>query len=216
MIDHPVNLSLETLDLNIWERAIKPLLTQLTESDKSNLSDSDLFAWLLQQHGRLKRGEIEKAEISVIVAIFMDQALELLSEGRYQLRELMKTLLILCSSPTVNSRQRPSALDEVQNHRWFIQTLLRDNPSITLILHDMIRFAWRGARTGAVHTLSIRHDHVYWERQLPEDCPWTVPQILAYDPFDKDDYLLHSKTLPPQRFFPDLPSSGSPHSAINR
>ena len=202
MTNHPVNLSLETLDLNIWERAIKPLITQLTESDESDLSDSDLFAWLLQQHGRLKRGEIDKAEISVIIAIFMDQALELLREGRYQFRELMKTLLILCSSPTVNARQRPSALDEVRNYRWFIQTLLRDNPSITLILRDMIRFAWRGARTGAVHTLSLRYGHINWERQLPEDCPWSAAQILAYDPFDKDDYLVHSKSLPPQRFFP--------------
>ena len=196
------NLSLETLDLQLWDRATKPLLKQLTQSDEGDLSNSDVFAWMLQQAGRLKRGEIEKAEISVIIAIFMDQALGFLREGRFQLREMMKTLLILCSSPTVNGRQRPSALDDLRNHRFMIQSLLRDNPSITLFLRDMIRFAWRGARTGAVHTLSLRYTNVNWERQIPSDCPWSVAQILAYDPFDKNDYLVHSKSIPPTRFAP--------------
>lgn len=196
------NLSLETLDLQLWDRATKPLLKQLTQSDEGDLSNSDVFAWMLQQAGRLKRGEIEKAEISVIIAIFIDQALGFLREGRFQLREMMKTLLILCSSPTVNGRQRPSALDDLRNHRFMIQSLLRDNPSITLFLRDMIRFAWRGARTGAVHTLSLRYTNVNWERQIPSDCPWSVAQILAYDPFDKNDYLVHSKSIPPTRFAP--------------
>ena len=203
MTDQPhSNLSLETLDLQLWERATKPLLKQLTQSDEDDLSNSDVFAWMLQQAGRLKRGEIEKAEISVIIAIFMDQALGLLREGRFQLREMMKILLILCSSPSVNGRQRPSMLDDLRNHRYMIQTLLRDNPSITLFLRDMIRFAWHGARTGAVHTLSLRYKNVNWERQIPSDCPWSVAQILAYDPFDKNDYLVHSKSIPPTRFAP--------------
>ena len=196
------NLSLETLALQLWERATKPLLKQLTQSDKDDLSNSDVFAWMLQQAGRLQRGEIEKAEINVIIAIFMDQALGVLREGRFQLRELMKTLLILCSSPTVNARQRPSLLDDLRNQRFIIQSLLRDNPSITMFLRDMIRFAWRGARTGAVHTLSLRYTNVDWERQIPSDCPWSVAQILAYDPFDKNDYLVHSKSIPPTRFAP--------------
>ena len=196
------NLSLETLDLQLWDRATKPLLKQLTQSDEDDLSNSDVFAWMLQQAGHLQRGEIEKAEISVIIAIFMDQALGFLREGRFQLREMMKTLLILCSSPTVNGRQRPSLLDDLRNHRFMIQSLLRDNPSITLFLRDMIRFAWRGARTGAVHTLSLRYTNVNWERQIPSDCSWSVAQILAYDPFDKNDYLVHSKSIPPTRFAP--------------
>ena len=203
MTDQPhSNLSLETLALQLWERATKPLLKQLTQSDEDDLSNSDVFAWMLQQAGRLQRGEIEKAEISVIIAIFMDQALDHLREGRFQLRELMKTLLILCSSPTVNGRQRPSLLDDLRNQRFIIQSLLRDNPSITMFLRDMIRFAWRGARTGAVHTLSLRYTNVDWERQIPSDCPWSVAQILAYDPFDKNDYLVHSKSIPPTRFAP--------------
>ena len=203
MTDQPhSNPSLEALDLRLWERATKPLLTQLTRSDKDDLSNSDVFAWMLQQAGRLQRGEIDKAEINVIIAIFMDQALGLLREGRFQLRETMKTLLILCSSPTVNGRQRPSALDDLRNRRFLIQSLLRDNPSITLFLHDMIRLAWRGARSGAVHTLSLRYSNVDWERQLPADCPWSAVQILAYDPFDTDDYLVHTKSLPSTRFAP--------------
>ena len=194
--------SLEALDLRLWERAIKPLLTQLTRSDKDDLANSDVFAWMLQQAGRLQRGEIDKAEISVIIAIFMDQALGLLREGRFQLRETMKTLLILCSSPTVNGRQRPGALVDLRNRRFLIQSLLHDNPSITLLLRDMIRFAWRGARTGAVHTLSLRYPNFDWERRIPTDCPWSAAQILAYDPFDANDYLVHSKSLPPTRFAP--------------
>ena len=198
----PANLSLETIDLNIWERAIKPRLKRLTESDEDNLGDNDVFAWLLQQAGRLQRGEIEKAEINVIVVLFMDQANEQLREGRFQLRELMKTLLILCSSPSVNSRQRPSSLDDVANHRYFIQKLLRDSPSIVEFLNDMIRFAWRGARTGAINTLSIRYPRVVWEHQIPEINPFSVAHILAYDPFNKEDYLVHAKMLPPSRFAP--------------
>ena len=196
------NLSLDTLELNIWERAVKPLIQQLTQSDEDDLSNSDVFAWMLQQAGRLQRGEIEKAEINVIIATFMDQALGLLREGRFHLREVMKTLLILCSSPTVNGRQRPSLLDDLRNQRFMIQSLLRDNPSITMFLRDMIRFAWRGARSGAVHTLSTRYTNVNWERQLPADCPWSVTEILSYDPFDKNDYLVHSKSIPPTRFAP--------------
>ncbi len=198
----PANLSLETIDLNIWERAIKPRLKRLTESDEENLGDNDVFAWLLQQAGRLQRGEIEKAEINVIITLFMDQANEQLREGRFQLRELMKTLLILCSSPSVSSRQRPNPLDEVANRRYFIQKLLRDSPSIIEFLNDMIRFAWRGARTGAINTLSIRYPRVVWEHQIPEINPFSVSHILAYDPFNKEDYLVHAKMLPPSRFAP--------------
>ena len=196
------NPTLEAIDLNIWERAIKPRLKKLTESDKDNLGDNDVFAWLLQQAGRLQRGEIEKAEISVIIVLFMDKATEHLREGRYHLREVMKNLLILCSSPSVNARQQPNPLEEVSNHRYFIQQLLRDSPSIIDFLDDMIRFAWRGARTGAINTLSIRYPRVVWEHQIPEDCPFDVAHILAYDPFNKEDYLVHSKTLPPHRFAP--------------
>ena len=196
------NLSLETLDHQLWERATKPLIQQLTQSDQEDLSNSDVFAWMLQQAGRLQRGEIDKAEINVIIAIFMDQALGLLREGRFHLREVMKTLLILCSSPAVNPRQRPSLLDDLRNQRFMIQSLLRDNPSITLFLRDMIRFAWQGARSGAVHTLSMRYANVNWERRLPADCPWSAAEILAYDPFDNNDYLVHSKSIPPTRFAP--------------
>ena len=196
------NPSLEALDHRLWNRATNPLLKQLTLSNKDDLSDHDLFAWLLQQAGRLDRGEIDKAEIKVIAVIFMDQANNLLREGRFLLREIMKILLVLCSSPTVNSRQRPSPLDELRNHRFTFQTLLRDNPSITMFIRDMIRFSWRGARTGAVHTLSVRYKNVLWERQLPDDCPWSVSAILAYDPFDKNDYLVHSKSIPTTRFAP--------------
>ena len=196
------HLSLDTLDLNLWERATKPLIQQLTQSDQEDLSNSDVFAWMLQQAGRLQRGEIDKAEINVIIATFMDQALGLLREGRFHLREVMKTLLILCSSPTVNPRQRPGLLDDLRNQRFMIQSLLRDNPSITMFLRDMIRFAWQGARSGAVHTLSMRYANVNWERQIPDDCPWSVTEILAYDPFDNNDYLVHSKSIPPTRFAP--------------
>ena len=198
----PANSALESLDLNIWERAIKPRLKQLTESDKENLGDNDVFAWLLQQAGRLKRGEIEKAEINVIIVLFMDQAYEQLREGRFQLRELMMTLLILCASPTVSSRQRPSYLDEIANRRYFIQKLLRDSPSIIEFLDDMIRFAWRGARTGAINTLSLRFPRIVWEHQIPENCPFEIAEALAYDPHNREDYLVHSKTLPPHRFAP--------------
>ena len=196
------NPSLEALDHRLWNRATNPLLKQLTLSNKDDLSDHDLFAWLLQQAGRLDRGEIDKAEIKVIAAIFMDQANNLLREGRFLLREIMKILLVLCSSPTVSSRQQPNQLDELCNHRFTFQTLLRDNPSITMFIRDMIRFAWRGARTGAVHTLSMRYKNVLWERQLPDYCPWSVSAILAYDPFDKNDYLVHSKSIPTTRFAP--------------
>ena len=198
----PANTALESLDLDIWKRAIKPRLKLLTQSEKENLGDNDVFAWLLQQAGYLHRGEIEKAELNVIAVLFMDQATEHLREGRFQLRELMKTLLILCSSSSVKSRQQPSLLDDVANQRYFVQKLLRDSPSMIDFLDDMIRFAWRGARTGAINTLSIRKPRIVWEHQIPESNPFTVGQILAYDPFDKQDYLVHTKTLPPQRFHP--------------
>ena len=157
---------------------------------------------MLQQAGRLKRGEIEKAEINVIIVLFMDQAYEQLREGRFQLRELMMTLLILCASPTVSSRQRPSYLDEIANRRYFIQKLLRDSPSLIDFLGDMHRFAWRGARTGAINTLSLRFPRVVWEHLIPENCPFEIAEVLAYDPFNKEDYLVHSRTLPPHRFAP--------------
>ena len=102
----PTTSARESINLNLWERAIAPRLKQLTQSEERNLSDNDVFAWLLQQAGFLKRGEIEKAEISVIIALFMDQADDYLREGRFQLRELMKTLLILCSAPSARARDR--------------------------------------------------------------------------------------------------------------
>ena len=198
----PANPALETSDLNIWERAIKPRLKLMTESDEDNLSDNDVFAWLLQQAGRLQRGEIEKAEINVMIALFMDQAHDQLRECRFQFRELMKTLLILCSCRSTSGRQRPTPLEEIANHRYFIQKLLRDSPSLVHFLDDIIRFAWRSARCGAINTPAIRIPRVVWEHQIPQENPFSVPQILSYDPFDKDDYLVHSKILPPQRFHP--------------
>ena len=203
MRDHTPNISaLDSINLNIWERAVKPRLKKLTASDEPNLSDNDLFAWLLQQAGRLQRGEFEKSEVNVIITLFNEQAQQQLREGRFQLRELMMTLVILCSSPRMSGRLKPEYLEEIANRRYFIQKLLRDSPSLIDFLDDMQRFAWHGARTGAINTLSIRFKKVVWEHQIPENCPFGITEVLAYDPYDRDDYLIHTKSLPMHRFHP--------------
>ena len=211
------NLSLAKLDDTLWRRATNPLLKQLTQSDKDNLSEHDLFAWLLQQAGRLERGEIERAELNTIIALFMDQANQLLRDGRHYCRYIMRLLLLLCAAPEADSRTRPTWRDQLYNNRFSMQTLLGENPSITMFVRDMIRYAWAGARSDAVLALAPRNHNGRAAPPLPQDCPWSVMEIFGFDPFDTNDVLIDGKAVPLRSYERHMkcPASaaGSPLSA---
>ena len=194
------DLSLDALNNKLWKRAAKPLFEQLMRSDKDDLSEHDVFAWLLQQAGHLKRGEIEKAEIATIIALFIDQANQTLREGRIYCRHIMRDLLVLCAAPDNPQKARPSLLDNLRSNRFLMQTLLGDSPSITLFVRDMIRYEWIGARNDAIFELSHSSTRFDAQKSFPEDNPWSVAEILGFDPFDKSDFLIDPKAVPRASF----------------
>ena len=214
------NLSLATLEDKLWKRATNPLLKQLAQSGKDNLSELDLFAWLLQQAGRLERGEIERAELNTIIALFMDQAHQLLRDGRHYCRYILRLLLLLCAAPEADSRTRPTWRDQLRSNRFLMQTLLGENPSITLFVRDMIHYAWSGARSDAVLALASRNRNGRPAPPLPQDCPWSAAEIFGFDPFDTNDVLIDGKAVPlcsyERHMKRTASAAGSPLSAIKQ
>lgn len=191
-----------------WHDQSEPLIEALTRSAKESLHHNDRFAWLLQQFGSLDRNEIDQVERTHLASELYEIATDQLNDLRSRIREVMKTLLLIWLAPAAEKTTLVEWRHQLADHREAIAVLLTNNPSLRPFLPAIIEIAWKTARGSAaraldncnfvhreIRSLVLRKQRTLrkWKHRLSAECPWTLIEILAYDP---NDYLLDARYLP--------------------
>ena|SRR6185312_14438443 len=139
--------------------------------------DEDFFAWTQEQSRLLRAGELSLVDAENV-------AEELESMGRNNRRELRSRLVVLLThflklqyQPHRRSR---SWIATISTQRNEIELILDDSPSLRPVLYETLADAYgRARREAATQTdLSIA--------TFPDDCPYTVDQVMAEDPPRRD------------------------------
>jgi Domain of unknown function DUF29 len=135
---------------------------------KSQLYDSDFFAWSQEQAQLLREGRLGAADI-------LNIAEEIDSMGRTEKRELVSRLTVLLLH-LLKWRYQPDkrgasweATIRVQRNR--IEDHLDDNPSLKPLLPRALSTAYRDARLEAAAETGLPI------ASFPLECPWAASEI---------------------------------------
>ena len=136
---------------------------------KSQLYETDFYAWILEQAEFLQQGKWEALDISNLVE-------EIESLGRQQKQELRNRLGILLGhllkwdyQPTHRSK---SWRVTIRGQRRDIKRLIDENPSLKPYLNQAISEAYQEGVDLVVKETPLD------DKDLPEHCPYTIEQIF--------------------------------------
>ena len=135
----------------------------------SSLYDQDFYAWAMEQAELLRAGKLSAADIEHI-------AEEIESMGRTEKRELVSRLAVLLMHllkwKFQPERRSKSWTATISIQRCDLADHLIDNPSLKAGLPDAIKGAYSRALLSAVAETDLP------QATFPEDCPWTIEQIM--------------------------------------
>ena len=136
--------------------------------------EKDVVAWAMEQAALLRAGNLSALDIEHI-------AEEIEDVGKSEKRELARRMAVLLSHLLKWQHQpgrRGSSLNRSFNEqRKAIASALRQTPSLKASLTDAEWLAgvWADAVTKAVDETGLD--------SFPEDCPWTMAQVLTEEFF---------------------------------
>ena len=145
-------------------------------SSDSDLYDTDFYRWTQEQAALLQARQFDALDIPNLVE-------EITSLGRSERRELgncltpllehlLKLALAAQHVPHVLQRAGRGWRTTCRTQRLHLARLLRQNPSLRLVVPEELADAYTIARLEAADALGIEEDAV------PLACPWTPQQIL--------------------------------------
>ena len=144
---------------------------------RSQLYDSDFYAWAHEQAALLREGKLSSADIDNI-------AEEIESMGRSEKRELVSRLTVLLLhllkwrfQPEFRSTSWRLSIEE---QRLKITSHLADNPSLKTMLPAAIVESYQLAVIGARRETGLSREN------FPTACPWRFEQMMDSD-FWPDD-----------------------------
>ncbi len=148
----------------------KNLSVSAPNSDLEGLThDKDFYKWTNEQVKFLKKKEFNKLDISHLIE-------ELESLGNSEKRALESHLIILFlhllkidHQPTMRCK---SWENSVENARFRINKLIKENPSLKRKLADFLPDAYFSARLEASSETGLDVE------EFPTECPWNIKDIL--------------------------------------
>lgn len=136
--------------------------------------EKDFYAWTQEQANLIRQGKFNEIDTLHIID-------EIESMGRSEKRALKSRLAVLLMhllkwqyQPTFRG---VSWTITIRNQRWEIAELLEDNPSLQHWVADTMLDAYKQARLNAQTETALRLD------VFPEECPWTVEQVVSNEFF---------------------------------
>ena len=136
--------------------------------------EKDFYAWTQEQANLIRQGKFNEIDTLHIID-------EIESMGRSEKRALKSRLAVLLMhllkwqyQPTFRG---VSWTITIRNQRWEIAELLEDNPSLQHWVADTMLDAYKQARLNALTETALRLD------VFPEECPWTVEQVISNEFF---------------------------------
>ena len=134
----------------------------------------DFYAWTQRQAALMRAGRLSELDRDNLAEEIESMGNEVLHAVRSYLRRAVEHLLYLQFSPASDPREHWA--DELHRFRREIADRLEDSPSLRRKLDDAFARAWKNARSDALRKLA--RDGV---RDLPDDCPYTLEQLLDLD-----------------------------------
>ena len=171
----------------------------------------DSFAWHLKQVGHLSRREFEQVDLPALIDELTRQANDRVFQCRSFLRDMLQFLILLSTAPAAGDDTRTHWKQELAYRRIQFQSVLQRNPSILRFLPAIKRYAWNSARQYAAMDLNSGNylpKHVRdivlqgekplgnWIERLTYSCPWSLPEIVGFDPNNQYDALTDAYSLP--------------------
>jgi Domain of unknown function DUF29 len=132
--------------------------------------EEDFYAWTVEQARLLRSGEFSSIDV-------VNTAEEIESLGRSDKRAIESRLTVLLShllkwqlQPAMRSSSWSGTIRE---QRRQIEKLLRESPSLRPFVPDVLAEAYSDAREDSVDETGLP------ETDFPQECPFTVEQVLS-------------------------------------
>jgi len=140
-----------------------------TRHDKAGLYDEDFYAWAMRTAGLLRQRRFTEIDIAHL-------AEELEDIGKRE-RRALESYLRNVTLHLLKWRYQPekcgaSWRQSIRNGRIEIQKLLRDSPSLSEEVSQMLADEYAAARADAVDETGLS------EETFPLDCPFSIEQVL--------------------------------------
>ena len=138
----------------------------------NTLYENDFSAWLDQQAGLLRRGDLAALDVENL-------AEEIESLGGSQRRELGSRISVLVMHllkwQMQPDERRNSWRNTINTQRREIERLLKQNPSLRLVLPEFIPNEYGDAKADAVEETGLVN------YPLPDLCPFSPEQVMDRD-----------------------------------
>jgi hypothetical protein len=131
--------------------------------------EEDFVAWLQDQAGRARRGEVEGLDLENIA----EELEGLARSDRREIRSRLTVLLTHLLKCLVQPRKRSSSwLETIAEQRDGITQLIEDSPSLRAYPGEFLERSYPAARRKAARQTRLP------EREFPERCPFDIEAVL--------------------------------------
>jgi hypothetical protein len=152
------------------------VLTRQSTSERTkrlgDLYERDYYAWTNTQIQALRERESSRLDWENLA----EEVEDLGKAERHRLESHLESLLMHLLKCTYQPQRRSrSWSNSMEEHRYRIHRVLRDNPGMKAQLPEILADAYNAARFVARRETGLKLS------ALPESCPWTVDEALRTD-----------------------------------
>ena len=141
--------------------------------------DRDFYHWLCHQQDLLRQRRFEEIDLANLIEEIEDLGSELLHAVQSWTTQILVHLT--CLTFALSSEPKRHWANEIRTFRGSLHARLESSPSLRNKLAQSYDKLWRRARRDA--SAKLRADGVL---SLPEQCPFTLEQVLDEDYFACD------------------------------
>ena len=171
----------------VWSQREHPT-EALGEAGPRGLYDEDFWAWTRQQAEALRHRDFAAVEWENLIKEVQDLGRSRERAWTSYCKNVLSQMLKI-----EHSRSR-EACERWRSKIWTWRDEMHDehveNGGMKAKFPDMLANAWRKGRRIAVNKLAgsgrhIRRHRRIWEARIPEECPYGLMDVIAYDPYQE-------------------------------
>ncbi|APB32731.1 hypothetical protein GlitD10_0420 [Gloeomargarita lithophora Alchichica-D10] len=144
----------------------------MTNTPVTTLYEQDFYLWLEQTAELLKTGKFEKLDVRHL----LEEIKGMSSSQRQALRSNLEVILMHLLKYKYQSEKRSNSWRfSILEHRFRLEDILEDSPSLGTYLLDVMDKCYTKARKKAVQETGMSM------ATFPLECPFTAEQVLDED-----------------------------------
>jgi hypothetical protein len=163
----------------------------LNKEEIKDLYNKDFYQWIVENVELLKNKEFDLVDWEHVIE-------ELESMGRSELRSVISFMTVILEYLYKYEHFRESEMmgnswiDSIDNSRIELEWLFNDSSSLKRKAQEEIDLAWKSAVKRLIKWFKKPENHhlakkyfgkIPTEQDFPKKCPYTIQQILEYEPW---------------------------------